>query len=264
MFWEEKDCTASLLLCDRNLFLFIISFLSSFEYCFAPFLPRGPIKLPGFLFIVVLQAGVSTPTRAPGWQNWKKENQIIYKWTGRRASGSNGWPHWASSSLFSFQSIWCECAFTNIYISPPSSGVCWFTLIVHLTQKIPPRRDSKPTPRTRLKFPLEPFFGGRNPDGCTHSCLLHQLHQTAANVLFSTRKLKWEKNEFWSVCFAWWNENAPLFLDSRKKPLVTALQLYFKGGSSQPKSDARDLLIFPLKTKTAAQLMSFYKTEVFP
>lgn len=42
----------------------------------------------------------------------KKKISIIYKWTGRSASGSDGWTHWASL-LFSFQSIcyWFECAF---------------------------------------------------------------------------------------------------------------------------------------------------------
>lgn len=41
------------------------------------------------------------------------------------------------------------------------------------------------------------------------------------------------------------NKNAPFSLDSKKKPLFTALQLYFRGG------------------KTVAQLMSFTKQRSF-
>lgn len=125
VFWEEKDCTASLLLCDHNLFLFSISFLSSFEHCFAPFYPVDQSnRLVSYLLWFCRQVYRHLLVHQDG-KIGKKANQIIYKWVGRRASGSNSWPHWASLLLFSFQSIWYECAFTNIYFS----SVKWSVLI---------------------------------------------------------------------------------------------------------------------------------------
>lgn len=136
VFCEENDCTASLFLCNHNhSFLFIVFFHISSIFLPLFYLVDQSNCLVSYLLWFVRQGYWHLLVHQDGKI---EKSQIIYKWTGWRASGSDGWPHWASLLLFSFQSIWYECAFTHIYIyiyiSPLLSGLCWlFTFIDYLT-----------------------------------------------------------------------------------------------------------------------------------
>lgn len=152
VFWEERDCTASLLLCDHNLFLFIIFFPLVLNIV-SPLFTPWTNQIAWFLIYCGFAGRYIDTYSRIRMAKLEKENPIIYKWSGRSASGSNSWPRRASLLLFSFQSIWYECAFTNIYFSSLERSVwIYFSRWSHVKQvliffrgciKSAPWQDSK-------------------------------------------------------------------------------------------------------------------------
>lgn len=110
---EENDCSVSYYLITVFSFLLLL-FLHLFY-----FFPFYLVDQSNFLLSYLLcfsDSYINTYSGIRMAQLGGKKMKIIYKWPGRSASGSDGWPHWASL-LFSFQSIcyWYKFAF-KIYI----------------------------------------------------------------------------------------------------------------------------------------------------
>lgn len=136
-----------------------------------------------------------------------------------------------------------------------------FILFVHLikinSDVALKSRSEGPVNATRNAwYSLQTFWRLRPPS------IVYQIPSYYHECTFEYRKIKKKIHgeEFWSVCSMFLCSGGRVKWFPRSE-----LQLYFKGGSSQAKSDTHDLRIVfsPLKTKNCSTAYGLYETKVF-
>lgn len=159
---------------------------------FSPLLPRGPIKLPGFLFIAFFSGSYTDTYSYIRVAQLKIKIQIIYTWTGTWKRRSTALSLIVAVFIPKHLLLTRMCIYKYIFLLCKVGFVYLFVLLLALKQN------------WRFLYLQFSWIGGaaEPPDGRshTHSSTLPELLYRTTDAHFRTRKWK-EKDgdEFWSA-----------------------------------------------------------------